>query len=606
MIFTTIQEEIRMFRFRLKQSFGTFALALAVLSGLASGRLHAQSSKPNVLVLVLDQLRADELHSYGNPRETSPNIDRLAARGTILSNYYTVAPWTSPSFATLHTSLFPSKHGVTLFWHPGMPLLNKDVPTLAESFKHAGYHTAAFVDNSLGGKPIVGNGFDDFVDGSAAAPDITQRVSRPEIGAPYTTDKVLNWLKDNHSGAPFFLYVHYLEPHSPYNPSEQDDLFKSDAYPYLSNDGYDFVHGSLLRLAQQGDKKAIERLYQLYDGKVHSVDRSVGRVLDRLRELGLDKNTYVLLTSDHGELLYSHPDDFQTFDHRSLYNTVLHIPFIVAGPGVPQGQVNPAIASNIDFAPTVLDLAGAPVLEDAQGNSLVPLIDGKVKSIHDYIYAEEDVEIPERSVRSPEWKLIRNLWTGYQQLFSLKQDPGELHDVAKENPQIVYELAAKLDEWSKENEPTREVQLRRWRIYTEPNKTVIVDDIGIGAAFLITHPEDWHSDASPKSGNYNGTSYWIAPGDGTRTALWRGDTPFIGRYKIYYHAGLPNAGELATNAPFKITTEHETKTVTLDLKHAAGKWQLLGTFDNPRTIELNNEANGIVVADAVRFERIAE
>ncbi len=123
---------------------------------LAPGLLNAQNAKPNVLVLVLDQLRADELHCYGNPRLTSPNIDKLASRGVILSHYYTVAPWTSPSFGTLHTSLFPSKHGVTLFWTPGMPLLNKDVPTMAESFKNGGYRTAAFVDNSLGGKPLMG------------------------------------------------------------------------------------------------------------------------------------------------------------------------------------------------------------------------------------------------------------------------------------------------------------------------------------------------------------------------------------------------------------------------------------------------------------------
>lgn len=567
---------------------------------------HAQTSKPNVVVLVLDQLRASELHSYGNPRETSPNIDQLASRGTLFSNYYTVAPWTSPSFATLHTSLFPSKHGVTLFWRPGMPLLNKDVPTLAENFKLDGYHTAAFVDNALGGKPLVGSGFDEFVDGSASAPDITERSSRSEIGAPYTTEKVLHWLNDRPSGEPFFLYVHYIEPHSPYNPPQQDDLFKSDAYPYLSNSGYDFVRGGLFRLAQHGDQKAIERLYQLYDGKIHYVDRYVGQVLQQLHELGLDKNTYIVLTSDHGELLYSHPADFQTFDHRSLYNQVLHIPFIIAGPGIPSGQVNSALASNVDLAPTLLDLVGAQPLQDAEGTSLAPLIAGKTSSVHDYVFAEEDVEIPERSVRSKDWKLILNLWTGEEQLFSEQQDPAELHNVAKGNPQVVKELDAKLDAWEKENEPTKEVQLRRWRIYTQPNQVVTVDDIGIGAAFLITHPEKWHSDENPASGNYNGTSYWIAPGDGSSTALWRGDTPFIGLYKISYYVGQPAVGKLATNAPIKITAEGKTETVTLDLKNGAGKWQSLGTYRNPRTVELSNAANGIVVADAVRFERISQ
>lgn len=565
---------------------------------------HAQRSRPNVVVLVLDQLRADELHCYGNPRSTSPNIDELASRGVTFSHFFSVAPWTSPSFATLHTSLYPSKHGVTLFWKPGMPLLDKDVPTLAEGFKRDGYHTAAFVDNALAGKPLVGEGFDDFVDGSASAPDITERAERPQIGAPFTTEKVLSWLESNHGHTPFFLYVHLLEPHSPYNPPAQDDLFRSDVYPYLSNDGYDLARGGLIRLAQNGDPKAVERLYQLYDGKIHYVDRYVGIILDRLRTLGLDTNTFVLLTSDHGELLYSHPDDFLTFDHRSLYDTALHIPLIIAGPGIPQGRIIPALASNLDTAPTLLALAGAPPLRDAEGHSVMPVIDGKQASINHYVFSEEDVEIPERAVRSLDYKLIRNLWTGKEQLFNLRLDPGESHDIAHENPQIVQEFETQLNAWSRINEPPPGVRVRRWKIYTEPNKVVTVDDIGIGASFLISHPRDWHSDENPVSGNYGGSSYWIAPGDGSHIALWRGDTPFVGRYRIYYYSGLPRVGALATNARFTITAEHETKTVILNLQQGAGTWRLLGTFDDPQTVELGNRADGIVVADAVRFERV--
>jgi arylsulfatase len=590
---------------RLKKILRCIAVAAPWLVGLTAASLNAQNSKPNVVVVVLDQLRADELHCYGNPRLTSPNIDKLASRGVILSHFFTVAPWTSPSFGTLHTSLYPSKHGITLFWTPGMPLLDKDIPTLAESFRNGGYRTAAFVDNSLGGRPLVGQGFEDFVDGSSAAPNITERAAGLKIGAPYTTANVLAWLDSHHADSqPFFLYVHLLEPHSPYNPPPEDDLFKSDAYPNLTNDGYDFERAGLLRLATNGDQKAVERLYQLYDGKIHYVDRYVGQILDSLRSLGLEDNTYVLLTSDHGELLYSHPDDFLTFDHRSLYDNVLHIPLIVAGPGIPQGQVNPALASNIDTAPTLLDLAGAPALSDAQGHSLAPLIEGKVKSANDYVFAEEDVEIPERSVRSSDYKLIRNLWTGDEQLFALKSDPGELHDVAKDNPEVVKQLDAQLDAWTRVNEPSPEVHLRRWKIYTEQLKVVTVDDIGIGAAFLITPRQDWHSDENPVSGNYGGTSFWTEGGDGSRTALWRGDSPFVGRYKVYVYTGAPKIGPLATNAHFKIVAEHETQTVTVNLQQKAGEWRLLGTFDNPRFVELSNAANGIVVADAVRFERI--
>lgn len=572
---------------------------------LSAASLHGQVSKPNIVVFVLDQLRADELHCYGNPRLTSPNIDKLAGRGVTLTHFYTVAPWTSPSFGTLHSSLYPSKHGVTLFFQPGMPLIDKDKPMLAENLKAAGYSTAAFVDNSLGGRPLMGRGFDEFIDGGALAPDITERLARPGVGANYTTAKVLAWLDSHHNASqPFFLYVHLLEPHSPYNPPPEDDLFKSDAYPYLTNTGYDFAGSALPRMAMTGDQKAIERLYQLYDGKIHYVDGFVGQILDRLHGLGLDDDTYILLTSDHGELLYSHPDDFLTFDHRSLYDTALHIPLIVAGPGIPEGKVNPALGSNLDTAPTLLDLAGAAPLDDAEGHSLAGSLQGKVNSVNEYLFAEEDIEIPERSVRNLSYKLIRNLWTGEEQLFDLKSDPAELHNVAKENPSVVQQLDGQLNQWMSANEPSPEIQARRWRIYTQPQQVVTIDDISLGAQFTLGDRQVWHSDEKPASGNFGGTSFWTEGGDGSRSATWRNDSPFIGRYKIFVYTGAPKVGKLATNAPFQVVAEHATQTFSVNLQQGAGEWRLLGTFDNPRYVELRNSADGIVVADAVRFERL--
>jgi hypothetical protein len=156
------------------------------------------------------------------------------------------------------------------------------------------------------------------------------------------------------------------------------------------------------------------------------------------------------------------------------------------------------------------------------------LVEGKVKSANEYIFGEEDVEIPERSVRSLDYKLIRNLWTGEEQLFALQSDPGELHDVAKANPEVLKRLGGQLDAWMKVNEPSHEVQLRRWKIYTEPLKVVTVDDIGIGAAFSISHRQQWHSDESPASGNYAGASFWTEGGDGSRTAFGEGTARWWG------------------------------------------------------------------------------
>lgn len=565
----------------------------------------APSEKPDVLVLVLDQLRADQLHCYGNPRQDSPNIDRLAQRGVRFSHYFTVASWTSPSFGSLHTSLYPSKHGVTLFWRPGMPLINKDIPMLAQDFKYHGYYTTAFVNNGLAGEQLTGRGFDEYYEAQRSAQDvnITERLAGNSLyTAPSTTEHVLAWL-NKHQSQRFFLYVHFMEPHSPYDPPPQDDLYKSDAYPYMTQTGYDVARGALLRLAMLGDQKAIERLYQLYDGKIHFVDRYVGQILDRLRTLGLDQKTVVLLTSDHGELLYSHPKDFLTFDHRSLYDTDLHIPLIVAGPGVPEGRIINGLGSNVDTAPTLLNLAGLPDLPDAEGHSLTPIIEGKTQSINQYVYAEEDVAIPMRSVRSAHYKLILNLWTGKEQLFDLERDPSELTDVAQANPDVVKKLDARLRAWMQANTPPKAVQLRRWRIYTAPEKTTIVDDQTIGGRLLLTGG-GWHSNTAPESGNFAGGCFWTGKGDGSRTAVWRNDDPMLGTYKIYVYYGYPAVGSLATNAPFTIVTNSGRETIHVNFNHGAGEWQLLGTAKDPRYVEETNAADGAIIVDAVKFERV--
>ena len=582
------------------------ALGLTLVLGAAGLAADNSTEQPNVILLVLDQLQADQLHCYGSTREDSPNIDRLAQQGVRFAHFFTVASWTTPSFGSLHSSLFPSKHGATIFWRPGMPLIDKDTPMLAQVFQDHGYHTGAFVNNGLAGQQLTGRGFDDYYEGQRSAQDvnITERLAGSNLfTAPVTTEHVLAWLNE-HGSKPFFLYVHFMEPHSPYDPPPQDDLFRSDAYPYMTQTGYDVAHAGLFRLAMIGDQRAIERLYQLYDGKIHFVDRYVGQIMDRLQSLGVDRKTIILLTSDHGELLYSHPKDFLTFDHRSLYDADLHIPMIVAGPGVPQGRITDALGSNVDTAPTILDLAGLPPLADAEGHSLKPLIDGRAQSVNQYVYAEEDVAIPMRSVRNTFYKLILNLWTGHEQLYDLKNDPGELTDVANENPGVVQQLDSQLRQWMKENTPSPEVQLRRWKIYTEPDSVVTVDDQTIGGRLLLTGG-DWHSDTAPESGDYEGGCFWTGKGSGSRTAVWRNDAPMLGTYKISIYYGHPGIGNLATNAPFTIVTDSEAKTVHVNFNQGAGQWQLLGTARNPRYVQETNAADGAILVDAVRFERVA-
>jgi arylsulfatase len=592
----------------------TAASALLLWSSVGMGQV-AQTQKHDVVLLMLDQLRANQVHCYGNPRDTSPNIDALAARGVRFSHYYTVASWTSPSFSSLHTSLYASKHGVTLFNHPGLPLINKDTPMLAEDFQAHGYYTAAFVDNGLAGQDITGPGFDEYHADYAAAINITQRVGG-RGPAPrrtrQTANEVVQWLAE-HKSQPFFLYVHFIAPHSPYNPPAKDDIYKSGPYSYMTQTGYNILTGGLLQMAMLGNQNAIDRLYQLYDGKIHYADRQAGKILNQLHALGLQNNTLVFLSSDHGELLYSHSKDFMTFDHRSLYNTDVHIPFIAAGPGIPQGKVIDGLGQNIDTAPTILALAGLPPLSDAEGVSLAPMIDGTTQSENQYVYSEEDVALPERSIRDMRYKLILNLWTGKKQLFDEEKDPKELTDVASEHPQVVSRLYAQLQKWMKANTPPPSVVVRRWKILTQGENVVTVDDMTIGGRMLLTGG-GWHADDQPQSGNFEGGAFWTEGGDGSRTAVWRNDDPMLGTYKIYVYYGHPAIGKLATNAPFTVVSgppaagivaaNEKRQTERVNFNQAAGQWRLLCTVTNPRYVEETNDANGAIIVDAVRFVRV--
>jgi hypothetical protein len=231
------------------------------------------------------------------------------------------------------------------------------------------------------------------------------------------------------------------------------------------------------------------------------------------------------------------------------------------------------------------------------------LIRGTASTVNQYVYAEEDAGVPARSIRSDNYKLITYLWDGKSQLFDLKRDPAEQVDVAEDKPAVRAELSGRLNEWMRENQPSREVQLRRWKIFTAGEKEIIVDEQTIGGRFLISG-RGWHSDLATESGNYEMGAFWVEGGDGSKTAIWRSDDPMIGTYRVSVFYGHPSIGRLAANAPFTIVSEGGSKTVSVDFNHNAGEWKILGVVANPRYVKLSNAADGVIIADAVKFERL--
>jgi arylsulfatase A-like enzyme len=573
---------------------------------LCLGAALAQTArKPNVILVSLDQCRADRLHVYGNQRETSPHLDRMAAEGVRFTRFYSAAPWTTPSYASMMTSQYPSKHGATLFHAGDLPGLHPDASPLAELFQKAGYHTGAFVNNGNAGEFLTRRGFDDYDQGQRVVVNITERgAAQSRQSAPATNERVNKWLDQNQS-RPFFLFLLYIEPHSPYNPPSQHDLFKSDAYPEETNTGYDRIKGSLFRKANLGDARAIERLTQLYDGKIHFIDYWFGQILDRLRASGLDRNTIVWLTSDHGELLYSHAEDFMTFDHRSLYDQVMHVPGIVWGAEIPRGRVIGAMTTHIDIAPTLLELAGLAGKPDAQGQSLVPLIRGKRRTAHPFVFGEEDVVEPLRSVRDVRYKLILNLRTGAKQLFDDRQDPAERRDIAGTRPDLVKRFSAILEKWRHENEPDPSARDRLWRAYAAKSPPAqIIDEVTIGARMQLSG-NGWHM-ADSQDAN-DGGFYWTEPakpGESVRTAMWRPDSPLLGRYRISIWYGSLTEGVVASDVPLIVMTRLGPRNQRLDQTRHRGEWQELGVFEDPVNVSLTNTGHGRVIVDAVKFERL--
>lgn len=323
-------------------------LALACRSAGPSARV----SRPNVLLVTADSLRPDRID--WTPGGRTPALARLAARGARFTRATTVTPWTAPALVSIFTGLYPPTHGV----------VNRDdttpktVPTLPRILAARGYALANF-------------GFFTQVSYYRNLGLPPQAIEGAEVvGAT----ALAGWLAT--APEPFFAWIHHVEPHLPYGAGG----YEAASASVRGSSGLERaqVSATVPRGAglsfEPGDR---ERLLALYDRDVVEMDHAIGRVLDALEARGLAGRTLVLFTADHGEELLDHGwvGHASTSGEATLHDEVLHIPLVVAGPGVPQGTVTRALAQNVDVAPTLLALSGQPAA-GMQGVSLVPALHG--------------------------------------------------------------------------------------------------------------------------------------------------------------------------------------------------------------------------------------
>lgn len=406
----------------------------------------------NIVVITLDTTRADHLGAYGYERARTPEIDALAASGIRYDSAWTVSNNTLPAHVSVLSGLQPQRAGVPRNGHK----LPSTTPWAPETLKGAGYETAAFVSASaLSAKLGLDRGFDLYDDQF----DVKELDQRQRHGDD-TTDAALEWLGRSRE-KPFFLWVHYFDPHYPYTPPAPYDTMYGAGYSGPADGSLEY----LLRVWGRGGKEKIattaedrQRMIDLYDGEIAWLDTQLGRLFKGIDAGGRGEDTLIILTADHGESLDEH--DY-LFDHGEfLYEPSLHIPLIVRPPlrmDVKPGVVDTAV-QNVDVATTVLGVAGIPAAGPLDGVDLLEVRGNGSRNDRAYAESCRPWQIERRfkgwknlhkaqAVRDGSLKLIATPYQDRLELYDLASDPGELRDVSAERPADVKRLAGLLEDW---------------------------------------------------------------------------------------------------------------------------------------------------------------
>ncbi len=455
-----IQRIARELRIRAREAATLCALACVVVAcGEAPEATRARDPRPNILMISLDTTRADHLSAYGYERETSPRLAALAAEGVRFDAAYAPSATTGPTHASLFTGLAPMAHDV----RKNGQRLASTLPTLAGVLSAAGFETAGVISSFVLSERFgFASGFDvwneDF--SQATAPEGVTVWEGLEVEGKFygsaedTTRRALAWLDARvHPERPFFLLVHYFDPHDPYTPPP----------------GYrpPFDPGPKAALKQV-------RTVFLYDLLLAYTDEQMGRLLDGLAERGLDADTLVVVVGDHGEGLMDHGHPFHG---AQIYEEAVRIPFVARWPGriEPGGEIAEPVAL-VDLPSVLLEAAGASsrALTGASRGPLGELLtrtdpgdEAGETPVFLYRRHYEPADLTDTvsvageqlGVRLGRWKLIRAPEEGRLELYDLAVDPGESKNVADEHPERVAALGALLDDWSADADRVRET----WR-----------------------------------------------------------------------------------------------------------------------------------------------
>jgi arylsulfatase A-like enzyme len=413
-------------------------VALAAVAGLALASTAPvpgeSATRPDILLITVDSLRADALGSYGSRRPTSPNLDAFAREAVLVSDAIAQAPYTKASMASLMTGLLPGAHKTYTVSKAAASILKRsgqvkghfdvtdalpaELPTLADELRAAGYRTVGLNTNpNLVAAFGYGRGFDDYrFVGSGEA------YSR----APEVLRKALDVLRTPRT-RPRFVWVHLMDTHNPYTPSEPyRSMFPMEGPPRI-------IAKEEIDPAVRIEGSVDVRFYRArYDACVRELDSTLGSFFAELRRAGNWDRTAIVVTADHGEEFYEH----RHLGHNTnLFDAQVRIPLLMKVPGVRPARLQ-AVAQLMDLYPTLIRLGTGRLAPPSHGNDLLPLLlSGRDTGRYAF------TELPGRTwaVRTLDWKLMS--CTGrVGRLYHLTVDPGEAHDVALKEREAASQL----------------------------------------------------------------------------------------------------------------------------------------------------------------------
>lgn len=406
------------------------------LSGIAacSAGTERVGPRPNIVVIVIDALRKDHLGTFGYARPTSPRLDALAEESVVFENVMSAASQTVPATAALLTGLYPSQSGVQYYgklhsfdgvhhWQEAGPNLSPSHTLMAEWLRAMGYRTGAAVSNPwLQSQFGFAQGFDDYLF------DDCVNLSAPKqdvCDGNELVDRAVEWLATS-DGRPFFLYLHFMDVHSPYaKPGITEETF-------VERRGRDrYVNG----LAPDLRKRDLDYMAALYDEGIVHVDEAIGRFWDHLLEMGAANETLLLVTSDHGDEFHEHGG----LGHgTTLYEELVGIFSLLRYPErLPAARI-PTSVSAVDWMPTLAELLEAPLPSPLPGRSLLSLATRDSAHTSSRALFAELGEL--KAIRDGSWKAILDFDSGGLELFDLAADPGESENLVDSEPETAQRL----------------------------------------------------------------------------------------------------------------------------------------------------------------------